>query len=121
VDYLTLILPHTQQTEHMIGATELAMMKSTATLINVARGGIVDEPALVDALLRGVIAMAGLDVFQEEPLPASSALLRMPNVVLTPHLGGGSYRSREIDHRAGVDNILRFFRGEKAEGVVNAV
>jgi phosphoglycerate dehydrogenase-like enzyme len=121
VDYLVLILPHTSQTEHMIGAAELAMMKSTATIINVARGGIVDEPALVDALSRGVIAMAGLDVFHEEPLPASSPLLKMPNVVLTPHLGGGSYRSREIDHRAGVENILRFFRGDHATGIVNAV
>jgi phosphoglycerate dehydrogenase-like enzyme len=120
VDYLTLILPHTPETERMIGAAELAMMKPTATLINVARGGIVDEPALVDALSRGVISMAGLDVFYEEPLPASSPLLRMPNVVLTPHLGGGSYRGREADYRAGLENILRFFRGEKPAGVLNA-
>jgi phosphoglycerate dehydrogenase-like enzyme len=97
------------------------MMKPSATVINVARGAVVDEDALVDALSSGVIAMAGLDVFREEPLPASSPLLHMPNVVLTPHLGGGSYRSREIDHRAGVENILRFFRGERPHGVVNAV
>jgi phosphoglycerate dehydrogenase-like enzyme len=121
VDYLALILPHTPQTERMIGAVELAMMKPTATLINVARGGIVDELALVDALARGVIGMAGLDVFYEEPLPASSPLLHMPNVVLTPHIGGGSYRSRQIDYRACLDNIQRFFRGEQPNGVLNAM
>jgi phosphoglycerate dehydrogenase-like enzyme len=120
VDYLTLILPHTPQTEKMIGAAEFAMMKPTATLINVARGGIVDEPALVDALQRGVIGMAGLDVFHEEPLPATSPLLLMPNVVLTPHLGGGSYRNRQVDYRKGLENIQRFFRGEQPKGVVNA-
>ena len=120
VDYVTLILPHTPQTEKMIGAPEFALMKPTATLINVARGGIVDEPALVDALSRGVIGMAGLDVFQDEPLPDTSPLLRMPNVVLTPHLGGGSYQGREADYRAGLANILRFFRGEKPAGVLNA-
>jgi phosphogluconate 2-dehydrogenase len=120
VDYLTLILPHTPQTERMIGAGEFAMMKPTATLINVARGGIVDEPALIDALSRGVIGMAGLDVFHEEPLPASSPLLHMPNVVLTPHIGGGSYRSRQLDYRACLDNIQRFLRGEQPTGVVNA-
>ena len=119
VDYVVLILPHTPQTERMIGAAEFAMMKPTATLINVARGGIVDEPALVDALQRGVIGMAGLDVFHEEPLPATSHLLHMPNVVLTPHLGGGSYSHRKADYCKGLDNILRFFRGEQPEGVVN--
>ena len=118
VDYLTLILPHTPETERMIGAAEFAMMKPTATLINVARGGILDEPALVDALSRDVIGMAGLDVFHEEPLPVSSPLLRMPNVVLTPHLGGGSYRNRKVDYRKGVENILRFFRGEQPNGVL---
>ncbi len=118
VDYLILILPHTPESHEMIGAAELAMMKPTATLINVARGGVVDETALADALSRGVIAMAGLDVFRDEPLPVTSPLLSMPNVVLTPHLGGGSYRSREIDHQAGVKNILRFFRGEQPQGIV---
>lgn len=120
VDYLTLIIPHTPETERMIGAKEFAMMKPTAVLINVARGGIVDEPAMVDALSRGVIGMAGLDVFHEEPLPEASPLRHMPNVVLTPHLGGGSYQGRESDYRAGLENILRFFRGEKPAGVTLA-
>lgn len=119
-DYVVLIVPHTAQTEGLIGARELASMKRTATLINVARGGVVDEPALVAALADGTIAMAGLDVFREEPLPDASPLLGMPNVVLTPHLGGGSYRFHAADHQACLRNILRFFRGEQPEGLVGA-
>jgi phosphogluconate 2-dehydrogenase len=119
VDYLVLILPHTAATDGLIGAAELARMKPSATLINVARGGVVDEVALVDALRSRQIAMAGLDVYREEPLPASSPLLDMPNVVLAPHTGGGSYRSRQLDRPAGLANIKRFFRGERAEGIIN--
>jgi phosphoglycerate dehydrogenase-like enzyme len=103
----------------MIGAAEFARMKPSATLINVARGGVVDEDALVDALQSGQIAMAGLDVYREEPLPASSPLREMPNVVLAPHTGGGSYRSRELDRPAGLANIKRFFRGERPQGIIN--
>ena len=95
-------------------------MKPTATLINVARGGVVDEDALVLALQEGQIGMAGLDVYREEPLPASSPLRGLPNAVLLPHTGGGSYRSWEIDLPAVLGNIFRFFRGEKLSGVDNA-
>jgi phosphoglycerate dehydrogenase-like enzyme len=119
VDYLVLVLPHTPESEGMIGAAELARMKPSATLINVARGAIVDEDALIEALRTGRLAMAGLDVFREEPLPASSLLCGLPNVVLAPHTGGGSYRSRTLDRPAGVANILRFFRGERPQGIVN--
>ena len=119
VDYLVLVLPHTAESEGLIGAAELARMKSSATLVNVARGGVVDEDALVSALASGQIAMAGLDVYREEPLPTSSPLLTMPNVVLTPHTGGGSQRSRALDRPAALANILRFFRGEPPRGVIN--
>jgi phosphoglycerate dehydrogenase-like enzyme len=119
VDYLVLVLPHTKETEGLIGARELARMKPTATLINVARGAIVDETALVDALQSGRLAMAGLDVFREEPLPAASPLLAMKNVVLTPHMGAGSGKAKSIDRTAGLVNILRFFHGERAQGVIN--
>jgi len=119
VDYLVLVLPHTAATEGLIGAAEFARMKPSATLINVARGGVVDEDALADALENGRIAMAGLDVYREEPLPAASPLCTMPNVVLAPHTGGGSYRSREFDRPAGLANIKRFFSGERAEGIIN--
>ncbi len=119
-DYLILVLPHTPETEGIIGGAELARMKPTATLINVARGGVVDEDALALALQEGQIAMAGLDVYREEPLPASSPLRGLPNAVLLPHTGGGSCRSWEVDLPAVLGNILRFFRGEKLSGAVNA-
>jgi len=119
VDYLILVLPHTPESEGLIGAAELARMKPSATLINVARGGVVDEDALALALAGGRIAMAGLDVYREEPLPATSPLLKLPNVVLAPHTGGGSYRSRAVDRPAALANILRFFRGERPHGVIN--
>ena len=119
VDYLVLVLPHTPETEGLIGAKELARMKPSATLINVARGAIVDEDALADALGSGRIAMAGLDVFRWEPLPASSPLLGMPNVVLAPHTGGGSRGSRTRDRAVGLANILRFFQGDRPQNVVN--
>jgi phosphoglycerate dehydrogenase-like enzyme len=119
VDYLVLILPHTPETDGMIGRDAFARMKPTSTLINVARGGVVDEDALVDALVNGQIAMAGLDVYREEPLPASSSLCSMTNVVLAPHTGGGSYRSRTLDRPAALANIARFFRGEPTEGIIN--
>jgi phosphoglycerate dehydrogenase-like enzyme len=119
VDYLVLVLPHTKETEGLIGAEELAWMKPTATLINVARGPIVDEEALADALANGRLAMAGLDVYREEPLPASSPLTKMPNVVLTPHTGGGSYQFREADRAAGLANILDYFDGKAPSGIIN--
>ena len=119
VDYLVLILPYTSETAGLIGEAEFLLMKPSATLINVARGGVVDEDALVHALRTGSIAMAGLDVFREEPLPAESPLRHLANVVLSPHTGGGSYRSRSLDHPACLANILRFFKGERPEGVIN--
>ena len=119
VDYLVLVLPFTPESEGLLGAAELAQMKPSATLINVARGGVVDEDALIEALTNGQLAMAGLDVYREEPLPVSSPLRHLQNVVLSPHMGGGSYRSRVLDHPACVANILRFFRGEHPEGVIN--
>lgn len=119
VDYLVLVLPLTKDTEELIGAEQFAWMKPTATLINVARGPIVDEDALADALANGRIAMAGLDVYRDEPLPASSPLARMPNVVLTPHTGGGSYQFRKADRAIGLTNILDYFEGRRPRGVIN--
>jgi phosphoglycerate dehydrogenase-like enzyme len=110
-DYVVLVLPHTSDTDGLIGAQALARMKPSATLINVGRGGLVDEAALADALQRRQIAMAGLDVYRFEPLPADSPLLKLPNVVLLPHIGGGSYRSWEVDVPAALENIQKFFAG----------
>ncbi|MBI3044012.1 MAG: D-glycerate dehydrogenase [Betaproteobacteria bacterium] len=119
-DYVVLVIPHTPESEGLIGARELARMKPSATLINVGRGGLIDEGALFAALQAGRIAMAGLDVYRNEPLPATSPLLTLPNVVLLPHMGGGSYRGWEVDIPAALRNIQSFFAGGKAEGIVNA-
>lgn len=89
-DFITLHLPHTDQTEDLISRNEFKTMKSSAYLINAARGGVVDEKELVKALEDGEIAGAGLDVFEKEPLPYDHPLTEMDNVVLTPHIGGGS-------------------------------
>jgi lactate dehydrogenase-like 2-hydroxyacid dehydrogenase len=117
-DYLVLAVPHSPETEGLINAGVLARMKPTATLVNVGRGGLIDEEALAGALRDRKIAMAGLDVYRREPLPAESPLRELPNVVLLPHTGGGSYRSWEVDTPAVLRNIERFFEG-KAEGIVN--
>jgi len=92
-DYVSLNLPLTQETFHLIGERELALMKPTSVLINTARGPVVDEAALVSALRGRRIAGAGLDVFEVEPLPASSPLLELDNVILTPHTAGISEKS----------------------------
>lgn len=119
-DYVVLVIPHTPESEGLIGAAQLARMKPGATLINVGRGGLIDESALAAALRERRLAMAGLDVYRNEPLPAGSPLRSLPNVVLLPHTGGGSYRSWEIDLPAVFRNIGRFFSGAGAEGIVNA-
>lgn len=112
VDYLVLVLPHTDESEGMIGAAQLARMKKTATLINVGRGALVDEEALAAALEGGEIAMAGLDVYRYEPLPADSPLIGMPNAVLLPHTGGGSNRQWDVDIPASLGRIAAFFGGD---------
>jgi len=117
-DFVVLALPHTPQTEGLIGAAALRRMKSSATLINVGRGGLVDEQALAAALQDRQIAMAGLDVYRMEPLPAESPLRTLPNVVLSPHIGGGSYRSWVVDMPASLGNIQTFFAGGRAQGVL---
>lgn len=92
-DFVSVCAPLTAETRHLIGAAELALMKPSATLINTARGPLVDEAALVEALRSGRIAAAGLDVFEEEPLPAESPLLGLTNVALTGHTAGMSEAS----------------------------
>ena len=95
-DFLTLHVPLTPSTTAMIGAEELRRMKPSAYLINVARGGVVDEDALARALAEGWVAGAALDVFRQEPLPASSPLVGSPNLILSPHLGASTAEAREL-------------------------
>jgi phosphoglycerate dehydrogenase-like enzyme len=118
-DYVVLAIPHTSESEGLIGAEQLARMKPSATLINVGRGGLVDEDGLIESLRGGRIAMAGLDVYRMEPLPASSPLCELPNVVLLPHTGAGSGRHWDVDIPASLGNIQRFFQGERVGGIVN--
>lgn len=86
-DVVSLHVPHTPETDGLLGREQLALLRPHAVLVNTARGGVVDQDALVEALEQGRLAGAGLDVFREEPLPPSHPLSRLPNVVLTPHIG----------------------------------
>lgn len=95
VDYLTVHVPGGADTKSMIGARELGLMKKTARILNVARGGIVDEKALADALAAGTIAGAGVDVFTAEPIVADNPLVKAPNIILTPHLGASTLEAQE--------------------------
>ena len=117
-DIVSLHVPLTPETEHMIGEKELAMMKPTAILINTARGKIVDERALVKALNEKRIAGAGLDVFEKEPLPMDSPLLGLDNVVLTPHIAFLTRESIDECTRVTVENVEAFVRG-RPQNVVN--
>ena len=110
-DYVSLHVPLTSQTRHMIDAQALAAMKPTAVLINVARGEIADETALVDALRSGRIRGAGLDVFAEEPLPSGHPFLQLPNVVATPHTAGQTYGTSRRRGEACAENVKRVARG----------
>jgi gluconate 2-dehydrogenase len=105
VDHLVLVLPYTAQNHHIIDAAALAKMKPTATLVNIARGGIVDELALAEALAHGRLASAGLDVYENEP-QVRPELLALRNIVLTPHIGSASLATRRAMVQVAVDNLL---------------
>ena len=98
-DFVVITLPHTDETHHLFNKDKFALMKPTSVIINIGRGGIINEPDLVEALQNNVIAGAGLDVTEKEPLPADSPLWDMPNVIITPHHSGLSHRymDRAID------------------------
>jgi D-3-phosphoglycerate dehydrogenase len=117
-DIVTLHVPLMPMTEHMIAAPQLDMMKPSAILINTARGKLVDEKALVEALKNKKIAGAGLDVFEREPLPLDSPLLEMHNVVLTPHIAFLSEESIDECTYVTVENVEMFVEGN-AQNVVN--
>ena len=118
-DFVVVAVPATESTRTMIGRRELQSMKPTAFLVNIARGAIVDEAALVTALKDGTIAGACLDVFDVEPLPPDSPLWTMPNVIVTPHIAGmrSDYVERFMD--IFLDNLARFSRNAPLRNVVN--
>ena len=112
-DHLVLVLPYSPASHHAIGAAELAQMKPTATLVNLARGGIVDDAALAEALRNKVISAAGLDVFEGEP-SVHPALLTVPNVVLTPHIASATIPTRRAMADLAADNLISFLEGKGA-------
>jgi glyoxylate/hydroxypyruvate/2-ketogluconate reductase len=118
-DHLVLVLPYSASSHHAIGAVELAQMKPTATLVNIARGGIVDDAALAAALRDKRIAAAGLDVFEGEP-KVHPDLLTVPNVVLTPHIASASVPTRLAMANLAADNLISFFTQGKALTPLNA-
>jgi phosphoglycerate dehydrogenase-like enzyme len=118
-DFLVITAPLTPATRGMIGARELDLLPSHAWLINVARGAIVDEPALVESLQAGRIGGAALDVFVEEPLPAGSPLWTLPNVLIAPHHSGSSPRSGDRMLDRFIDNLRRFTAGDDLRNIVD--
>ena len=110
-DHVVLVIPYSPATHHTIGAAELALMKPTATLVNIARGGIVDDAALAAALRDKRIAAAGLDVFEGEP-KVHPDLLTVPNVVLTPHIASASIPTRLAMANLAADNLIAFLGGK---------
>ncbi len=117
-DHLVLVLPYSAQSHHAIGAAEIAQMKPTATLINVARGGIVDDAALAQALRERRIAAAGLDVFEGEPA-VHPDLLTVPNVVLTPHIASATVATRRAMADLAADNLIAYLTTGKPVTPVN--
>ncbi|KAB0659816.1 2-hydroxyacid dehydrogenase, partial [Burkholderia diffusa] len=120
-DHVVLVLPYTKENHHTIGAAELAKMKPTATLTNIARGGIVDDAALAVALRDGTIAAAGLDVYEGEP-SVHPALLKVPNVVLTPHIASATEKTRRAMANLAADNLIAALgEGPRAGQPPNAI
>ncbi|HEY2186950.1 MAG TPA: D-glycerate dehydrogenase, partial [Caldimonas sp.] len=104
-DHLVIVVPYTAESHHLVGAAELALMKPTATIVNIARGGVVDDAALVAALRAGRPAAAGLDVFEGEP-SVHPGLLTLPNVVLTPHIASASLPTRRAMASVAAENLI---------------
>jgi phosphoglycerate dehydrogenase-like enzyme len=118
-DYVVLAVPLTQETEKLIGEAELRAMRPNAYLVNIARGRVVDEEALIRALQERWIAGAGLDVTEEEPLPANSPLYSMPNVILTPHISGLSVHYDKRLTGLFADNLHRYRSGQPLRNQYN--
>jgi gluconate 2-dehydrogenase len=119
-DHVMLVVPYSAASHHTIGAAELALMKPTATLVNIARGGIVDDAALAQALMDKRIAAAGLDVYEGEPV-VHPELLKVPNVVLTPHIGSATAGARRAMANLAVDNLIGYLVNGTAVTPLNTV
>ncbi|WP_133013378.1 NAD(P)-dependent oxidoreductase [Marinomonas flavescens] len=118
-DFICVMAPLTAQTKHLIGEKEFALMKESAIFINGSRGKVIDESALIDALTRGSIRAAGLDVFDIEPLPANSPLCKLDNAVLFPHIGSATAETRLNMVACAVDNLIRALNGDLSKNCAN--
>jgi gluconate 2-dehydrogenase len=118
-DHVVLVLPYTAQNHHTIGAKEIALMKPSATLINIARGGIVDDQALAQALREKKIFAAGLDVFEGEP-NVHPELMKLSNVVLAPHIASATEKTRKAMVNLAIDNLRTALLGKKPPSLINA-
>ncbi|MDI5984563.1 D-glycerate dehydrogenase [Halomonas sp. M4R5S39] len=118
-DFVCVTVPLSEATHHLIGAHQLARMKPSAILVNIARGPVVDEAALIEALEMGRIRAAGLDVYEQEPLSPESPLPHMPNVVALPHIGSATHETRTAMAQRAVDNLALALRGERPISLVN--
>ena len=117
-DFICLTLPLTAETEGLVGSEQFALMRPESIFINISRGKVVDEVALIHALQNGLIRAAGLDVFEREPLDTASPLLTLDNVVATPHIGSATIETREAMARCAVDNLLAALAGERPPNLV---
>ncbi|TWI55522.1 phosphogluconate 2-dehydrogenase [Pseudomonas duriflava] len=118
-DFVCITVPLSEETSGLIGARQLALLKQEAFLINISRGKVVDEAALIEALQAKRFQGAGLDVFEKEPLPSDSPLLNLPQVVATPHIGSATHGTREGMARCAVDNLLAALTGKRPPDLVN--
>ena len=118
-DFICLLVPLTAETKKLIGPAEFAMMKPTAVLVNAARGQVVDQKALYEALKSGQIAAAGIDVFEVEPLPADDPLLTLDNVVITPHIGSASVGTRKKMAVMAAEGLVAALKGKIPQNCVN--
>ncbi|WP_263145602.1 D-glycerate dehydrogenase [Pseudomonas sp. RIT-PI-AD] len=112
-DFVCVCVPLTAETRHLIGAREFGLLRKDAVFLNISRGAVVDEAALVDALRAGRFRAAGLDVFEREPLPADSPLLELPNLVALPHIGSATHEARALMARTAADNLIAVLEGRE--------
>jgi lactate dehydrogenase-like 2-hydroxyacid dehydrogenase len=117
-DHLVLVVPYSAAVHHVIGAAELAQMKRTAVLVNIARGGVVDDAALVAALANGTIMAAGLDVYENEPA-LNPGLLQLDNVVMTPHIASSTREARSAMASLAIDNVNAALAGHRPPSLLN--
>ena len=118
-DVVSVHIPLTKDTRHLIGDSRIKMMKKDAIIVNTSRGPIIEEQALIQALKENRIAGAGLDVFEEEPLPLTSELLELENIVLSPHRGSASYETRAAMSELAARNLIAVLKGEMPPALVN--